>query len=276
MARISLMVFLLSLSFLFYSCDKSDIEFDGKYQKSLQSWQSFKELSDNTYRYVVTDATWAGMRWETTITVSKGKVVRREYNAIVGPEWGEELPEDQLHWIEEGDEVGSHQDSGAAEPLTLDEVYAKAKNEWLVKRDDVKTFFDTENNGMISSCGYVEDGCADDCFRGIRIASIVPLAQLSDGTTRMRATIVEDELHLTITSSGCDGATWTARLVDLENLAYSNPPQRSGEIVFENNEACLAIITKDFIFDLKPYRVDGSHKVLIRLEGWSHPLLYQY
>lgn len=276
MIRLSCIVSSLILSILFCSCDKSSIEFNGKYEKSHQTWLEFKKLTDNSYRYVATGASWIGVSWKTTITVLKGTVVSREYEVIPGPDFDVDLPEDKLHWIEEGDQVGSHKDSGAADPLTLDEVYAKAKNEWLVKNKNREIFFETENNGMISSCGYVPNGCQDDCFQGINITSIVPLEELLEEGTKMSAIVEGDELRLTVTSSGCDGSTWTVRLIDLGDLAYSNPPQRSAKIEFENKESCSALLTKDFIFDLKPFRVKGSRDVSICLEGWSHPLLYQY
>ncbi len=77
-----------------------------------------------------------------------------------------------LEWQEEGGALGTHQYTGAAEVLTLDEVFDKAANDWLVKNEDRQTYFEAKNNGMISLCGYVPEGCQDDCFTGIRIASI--------------------------------------------------------------------------------------------------------
>lgn len=77
-----------------------------------------------------------------------------------------------MAWIEYENEINSHENIVAAAPLTLDEVYGKAKNEWLIKRKNVKTYFEANNGGLISTCGFVEDGCMDDCFRGIRIAYI--------------------------------------------------------------------------------------------------------
>ena len=57
-------------------------------------------------------------------------------------------------------------------PLTFDQIYEKARTEWLVKRENATTYFEAENNGLISKCGYVDDGCQDDCFIGIQISSI--------------------------------------------------------------------------------------------------------
>jgi hypothetical protein len=56
--------------------------------------------------------------------------------------------------------------------MTLDEIYDRAKSDWLRKRSNAQTYFEANNNGLISSCGYVEEGCQDDCFRGITIASV--------------------------------------------------------------------------------------------------------
>jgi hypothetical protein len=35
-----------------------------------------------------------------------------------------------------------------------------------------RKYFEAETDGLLSSCGYVEDGCQDDCFVGIHIAGI--------------------------------------------------------------------------------------------------------
>jgi len=70
-------------------------------------------------------------------------------------------------------EIGSHK-NGAA-PLTLSEIYDKAQKEWLIERENTTTYFETENNGMISTCGYVENNCADDCFIGVLINTIEAL-----------------------------------------------------------------------------------------------------
>jgi hypothetical protein len=79
-----------------------------------------------------------------------------------------------MAWTENENEINTHREMAAA-AITLDEVYEKARTEWLIKRKDVNVYFETKNNGMISSCGYVNKGCMDDCFNGIRIAYIQPL-----------------------------------------------------------------------------------------------------
>lgn len=97
-----------------------------------------------------------------------------------------------------------------------------------------------------------------------------------DGNTLIREALIKsDELHITITASGCDGSRWTARL-DRGSLAYSNPPQWFAKIEFVDNEDCEALVSRTFVFDLKPLRVKEVRKVNINLEGWSKQLSYTY
>lgn len=99
----------------------------------------------------------------------------------------------------------------------------------------------------------------------------------SSGNTPLREVLIKgDELYVTITASGCDGSRWDTRLIDSGKLAYSNPPQRYAKIEFVNNEICLAVISRTFVFDLKPLRAKETRKVCINLEGWIQPLLYIY
>ena len=157
----------LLLVSLMFSCDKTDIDFENDFEKSQKAWKAFKKSSGNSYKYVVNTASWIGIYTETTITVSNGKVVQRELKYTRR----EHAPVDEFQWVENENEINTHKNAGA-EPLTLDEIYAKAENDWLLKRDKATTYFEAKNDGMISSCGYVNDGCQDDCFNGITISYI--------------------------------------------------------------------------------------------------------
>jgi hypothetical protein len=110
--------------------------------------------------------------WETTITVSNGIIIQRDFTYTGNPE---NIPEDKLEWTENENEINSHEYSSAADALTLDEIYNKAEQEWLIKRKNATSYFESENNRLISTCGYVENGCMDDCFVGITIKSIEAL-----------------------------------------------------------------------------------------------------
>lgn len=164
---------LLLIAGLSPSCKKSDIAFESDLERSYKIYTAFKASTNNSYRYQVNTVSWTGYSTETMISVKNGKVIRRAYvakNVIGGP-----TPQITIieQWVEEEGSLNTHT-TGAA-TLTLDQVYEKARTEWLLKRKGAKTSLQTKNNGMISSCGFVEDNCADDCFNGISIASIEKL-----------------------------------------------------------------------------------------------------
>ncbi len=118
------------------------------------------------------NSTWTGSSWKTTLTVCNGTLVQRHFKYTATEGLADTIPEEELEWTENENEIGDHEHTGAAAPLTLDEIYAKAEQEWLLKRENAKTYFETKNNGLISTCGYVENGCMDDCFIGISIKRI--------------------------------------------------------------------------------------------------------
>ncbi len=164
-----LILFFVCLGFV--SCDKSDIAHESDFEKSYDEWLQFKLSCGNSYTYVVYNSSWVGASWETIFTVREGRVVRRQFNFISTMGLGN-VPEEALNWIEEEGEINSHEYSGGATVRTLDEIYELARTQWLLKRSNAKTYFESKNNGMLSLCGYVEDGCQDDCFTGIHISSI--------------------------------------------------------------------------------------------------------
>lgn len=164
---------LLIIGALFTSCDKSDtINYESDYTRSYNEWLSFKETTGNTYSYMVTGGSVFGPAWQTVITVTDGKITQR-YFKITSITGLENIPKEALEWTENENELNSH-NFGAA-TLTLDQIYDKALNEWLIKRDNAQAYFETSTNGLISSCGYVENGCMDDCFMGINIAYVKSL-----------------------------------------------------------------------------------------------------
>lgn len=165
---------LLFISSLIISCSSDDdLSYKNDFQSSQATWLSFKQSSNNSYKYVVVGGSvFATYGWQTTITVSNGKIVFRNFKYLGNPT---NIPAEKLEWTENESEINSHQNSGAASPLTLDEIYAKAKDQWLVKRKNATNYFEAKNDGLISHCGYVEKGCMDDCFVGITITSIESL-----------------------------------------------------------------------------------------------------
>ena len=158
----------LILVFALNSCKKDGIAYGGDYNISLYAWREFKSTCGNSYSYQVITNSWAGYATETIITVKQGKITERSYVAKMNDGNGQITVLQE--WKEDETQLGTH-DKGAT-LLTMDEVYAKAADDWLKKRDNANTSFEAKNNGMISLCGYGMKGCQDDCFNGIVIKYI--------------------------------------------------------------------------------------------------------
>lgn len=169
MRKYALLLVLIVFSLISYSCDDGDFEYESSFKQSYAAWLDFKAESDNSYEYTTVGSSWVGVAWQTTITVDKGELIKRHFKFTFVEE-GIEVKEQE--WIEDKENLGSHDQD---EIITLDVVYDKAKNDWLKKRKRTETFFEVDNKGMISLCGYREIDCQDDCFRGIRIKEIKAL-----------------------------------------------------------------------------------------------------
>ncbi|MCL5128461.1 hypothetical protein [Algibacter sp. L4_22] len=165
------LIALILLGNLMLSCESDDISHKNGFEVSHQVLEEFKISNNNSYKYIVTKSSWVGWYSETTITVSNGVIIKRHFEYFITDDLSEDITDEELEWTENEDEIGDHKYAGA-EALTLDEVYDKAENEWLIDRDDSKVYFETENDGLISTCGYVHENCADDCFNGIYIKKI--------------------------------------------------------------------------------------------------------
>ncbi len=160
---------LLCLVSVFWECKKEDFKYENEFDQSFFKWETFKKNAGDSYSYVVYNSSWVGASWQTEIIVTNGKVTQRSFKMISAQGLGD-IPQAEREWVESKDEINIH--STGATPLTLDQIYEKASTDWLLKRKNATIYFETENNGLISVCGYVEDGCQDDCFVGIHISSI--------------------------------------------------------------------------------------------------------
>lgn len=168
---------LLLIDSLISSCSSDDdLNYQNDFENSRKAWLSFKESSDNSYKYVVLGGSvFTTYGWETTVTVSNGTIIERDFKYTSGAE--NFIPKDELEWTENENEINNqeHEYTSAATALTLDEIYTKAEQEWLIKRKNTTTNFESKNNGLISTCGYFKNDCLDDCFVGITIKSIEAL-----------------------------------------------------------------------------------------------------
>lgn len=160
---------ILFVAAIFASCKKDKIEYRNEFDKSFKAWTDFKSASNNSYRYTTVTVSWTGYATETTISVLNGKVIARSYIAR-GRKADQTTVVVLEQWEEDVNTLNTH--ANGASLLTLDQIYELAKNDLLLKRADVSISFESKNSGLISAAGYVQDGCQDDCFRGINIKSI--------------------------------------------------------------------------------------------------------
>lgn len=146
------------------------------FEKSRDAWQDFKKESKNNYNYTVATYSWTGFNSSTIIRVSNGIVTGRDYTAYTTDgQTGQQTMNE--NWTENVATLNSH--TGGEEAITLDAVYEKAATIWLKADPKQNTIsFEAKNNGMISGCGYIPNGCMDDCFIGINITEIVSQAMV--------------------------------------------------------------------------------------------------
>jgi hypothetical protein len=153
---------------IFSSCKKDALNSD--FEQSKKVWQAFKKSANNNYSYTVKTASWAGFGDSTIIFVSNGIVSGRKYTSYI-MDGGTGQTSTRETWTENSTNLNTHQ-SGAS-TINLDAVYEKAVNDWLKADKKQNTiYFEAKNQGMISTCGYVPNGCQDDCFTGIKISNI--------------------------------------------------------------------------------------------------------
>ena len=69
------------------------------------------------------------------------------------------------------------------------------------------------------------------------------------------------------------------KLIDSGSVAESLPPQRSLKLTLENEEVCLAQITKTISFDVHELEVDGEVSVWLNIsdsDDESEQILYEF
>lgn len=131
---------------------------------SLTKWLKAKEACGGNYAYKVVRSSFTGYQSVTTVVVKANQVVERRLETATPTKPGESAPL-KVQWMERGKDIGTHKD--AAEPRTLDELYALAKKivEAEVPADHVRRL------------GFDKDGLLQYCFlQNTRIQDDAPQA----------------------------------------------------------------------------------------------------
>ncbi len=98
----------------------------------------------------------------------------------------------------------------------------------------------------------------------------------TDFYTIVHSSIIDNCLEIEYSASGCDGASWTVEMVDAEVVLESFPIQRNLKMLLDNKEACQAVFTKKVSFDLTPIQTESYSKIILNIDGYEEPLLYDY
>ena len=128
-----------------------------------------KAENGNSYFYVFLEQSFAGFGSETKITVNRGKVISRHYEAFeISEEDG--VKTITFSYAEEfKKDLGKHPDG--AEPVTMDQLYRSCVAQYLIADPDAnEVYFDTNEEGVMMLCGFVPIGCQDDCYKGITLS----------------------------------------------------------------------------------------------------------
>ena len=184
MKKFYLITLVLFVTAFASSCSKDDTQTNSAVKaqfaakdldESLRIFNTFKATSNNSYTYTSIRISFTGYVTETTLTVIKGNVTKRDYFNYQRDMASSSNARVLLaEWHESGASLGTHAEGAAV--LNLDAIYTQAKNVWL--KADTKTndiYFEAKNNGLLSSAGYVLKGCMDDCFVGVNISAVTAL-----------------------------------------------------------------------------------------------------
>lgn len=172
-----LLVPVCALAFIHVSCDLEalvpalSVQGDSgfTYSESRSLWLEMKEDNGDSYEYTIGVLSWTGHGNNTVITIEEGKVIGRIYQEyFMDPDNGDKT--DGFGYSETGVDVGSNEKG--AKPLTMDDLYGICLAEYLVADpENNRVYFNTDELGLMVTCGFVPNGCADDCFQGISLSN---------------------------------------------------------------------------------------------------------
>ncbi|MEN0055468.1 MAG: hypothetical protein AAGC65_17460 [Mucilaginibacter sp.] len=166
---------LITILLFVSSCKKDGIVKENDLNKSYQTWLSYKSNIHNSYSYTQYYGSVFGYGTEIKTGIKDGKFISRDLVLIRYHSDGSNKKDTLKQWHEDATNLNTH-GIEAGDLLTIDDIYERSRTVWL--KADTKSnqvIFEANNKGVISSCGYIPNGCQDDCFNGIKITSIIPL-----------------------------------------------------------------------------------------------------
>ncbi len=141
-----------------------------QFEKSFKRWLDLKDHHQGNYSYTRKSGNSTGFSHTTTITVTNHRVTERKFESI-GPSHPDGRPLDKNSWTERGEFIGTSSDKQAHPPVTLDQLYAEAK-ERLAK--PIPPFHQgilrLNEQGLLLSCFVRDTRIADDAPNGQKIS----------------------------------------------------------------------------------------------------------
>jgi len=139
------------------------------YVASFAAWEQARDANANTYFYSVLRGP-SGLVppdyciYRTLVAVVDGQVVERRFE--ISEMFGE--ADCDKTFTEKGDEVGTGTADYLAPAVTVDELYAACCDMVLhiQPADEFTVTFSTDKEGLMNTCYYVANGCADGCDGG--------------------------------------------------------------------------------------------------------------
>lgn len=130
----------------------------------------------------------------------------------------------------------------------------------------------------LSACNWCDDTPTPttDCDETCIIDTDLYDNDTGDVTYILSASIEDDCMSITYSTSGCDSDDWIVNLYDSGNANYSLPPQRDLRLDIGENGACLAIFTKTTSFDISHLQIEEHSSLLLNLKGLEEAIPYNY
>ena len=97
----------------------------------------------------------------------------------------------------------------------------------------------------------------------------------SDQVTINSLSILNDDLTVNFSASGCDGGSWEFKLISAEEVAESDPPQRTLRLSLRNEELCQAVITQELTVNISNLQLEGN-QVVLNIANSDDSILYEY
>jgi len=135
------------------------------YEQSVDLWNELKVKNGNSYIYQRAFTSWTRHGFMTEIKVENGIVTERKYQSF---QYNGKTKIIKKSYVEKGNKIGSHDEGFDA--VTIDDLYKTCAAEYLVVDTALnEIYFETNEDGIMTICGYYSKGCADDCYQGVSL-----------------------------------------------------------------------------------------------------------